>query len=141
VVTVSAPREGLPEDALGAVSFGARHGALAPATAPATVVSKMQGEVLSVCIHEPTQRVAVTCPKGKQFSVWDLSGERLLKEVVGIPSPRGVTLTLDGNYFVLSYGERGNLAFYSTASLEVAAAMEIPETGLSGSHLYTWQKT
>src|SRR5262249_9472048 len=56
-----------------------------------------------------------------------------------LPAPRGLTKTLDGEYFVLSYGrESGTLTFVSPSTLEPVALGRVDRAPVSGSHLFTW---
>jgi hypothetical protein len=61
-------------------------------------------------------------------------------KVLELPRPRGLALTRDGRYFMLSYAESAELVLVDPASL-----VPVPETGLSqsfltGSHLFNWNR-
>jgi uncharacterized protein len=133
---VSAPRDGLPEEAAhGGLSLRAGKKSMTHVTSPAEVVGRMVGETLSVAIHEPTGTVAATSPRGGSVSFWNLFS-RTLRKAVDLPNARGVTLTLDEKAFVVAHGE-GLLAFFDVGTLE---AMSVPARARSfgGSHVYAW---
>jgi hypothetical protein len=133
---VSAAREGLPkETALGGVSLCAGSDRLTLMSHPPEVTGRLAGEALSVCVHEPTRHVCVTHPYSNLVTIWDLS-KKILKRTLELDSPRGVTLTLDGRAFALSYGSGGHLALFDAETLE--AGPIVASHVLSGSHVYAW---
>lgn len=133
---VSAPRDGLPEDTShGALSLGRRGASWRVVREPEFAVLSMLGETLSVCIHEATGTVAATSPTGGSLTFWDVeTGD--LKRHVPLESPRGVTTTLDGRYFVVSFGESARLTLFRTSDLERLAWPGPSVPVFSGSHIY-----
>ena len=55
-------------------------------------------------------------------------------------NPRGVALSKDGRHFVLSYGKPPQVTLISTASLEPEAGSDLIYTGMSGSHVLTYDR-
>jgi uncharacterized protein len=138
LVTISAPRDGLPTSDPGGVTVRSRGSAFATMTEPREVVTRMVGETLSLCIDEGSSVVAATNPDGNLVTFWDLESRRYVKHL-DLPAPRGLTRTLDGEYFVLSYGrDSGILTLVSPATLEPVALNRVEKAPVSGSHLFTW---
>jgi hypothetical protein len=138
VATISAPREGLPTTDPGGITLRSGRGPFRTLAEPPDVVSRMVGETLSLCIDDRTSVVAATNPDGNLVTFWDLGSGRYVKHL-DLPAPRGLTKTLDGEYFVLSYGrESGTLTFVSPSTLEPVALGRVDRAPVSGSHLFTW---
>ena len=137
---VSAPRDGLPGDTgLGGVSLRSRDKAVRSVGDPAAVTRRMTGEALSVCLHEGTQVALATHPYGHLVSYWNLATGSLIA-VLDMPHPRGVTLTLDGRWFVLSFAAAAGLLLVVEASTLRPLTGRAPGTRrFGGSHIYTWQ--
>jgi len=140
LVVCSAPRDGLPpETSTGGVTIRIGREKAQRMRKPEGVVAKMLGESLSVCLHEPSGIAAVTNPIGHIVTFWSIRTQKLV-HTFEIESPRGVTLTLDGRYFVLAHGTQSRLTLLSTRTLEpVASAPELSDRVFSGSHIYTWK--
>ncbi len=137
LAVVSAPRDGLPNVGLGAISLGARSGGLVTMTQPEEIVSGMAGETLSISIHERSRTVVATSPLGDQLSFWSFDGQKH-RNSLRVANPRGVTQTLDREYFVVCHGAEATLSFFSTRTLEHAPKLTVEKSGIAGSHLYTW---
>lgn len=138
LVVVSAPRDGLDTDDLGGVSFKPKSSVINSIKEPNTVVQRMKSEALSVAIDESNETVAVTHPRGGMVTFWDLHGK--FKKQIDIDYPRGVSLSLDGKHFILSYGTAATLAFVSTRSLELVPEMVLANAGFTGSHLFLLER-
>lgn len=136
-VVVSAPRDGLPESALGGVSVRVKGGPLRYATQPAAATRRMVGESLSVCIHEGTRTALVTHPFGGLITFWSLDTGALFG-ALDLPHPRGVTLTLDERYFAVSYGPAASLLLIETSPLRPVLERDPGTRRFSGSHVYAW---
>lgn len=142
LVCVSAPRDGVeqkiddkPNPAwLGAISF------YDPATdklvtADDPIRAKMKGETLSVAIHEPSMIVAATNPAGDLITFWDFKTARLVHSIEGeFKWPRGISLTLDGNYFAVTYDQQTHLALIDAQTFKVIEQSKVDTTFISGSH-------
>lgn len=139
LVIVSAPRKGLTDRDLGAVSLRRGGEPLRTMTEPAAVASRMLGEALSVEIHEPSGVVAVTHPMGGMVTFWSLA-DFTLKKVLELPRPRGLALTRDGRGFLLSYGESAELVEVDPETLEVRPGTALHQSFLTGSHLFNWNR-
>lgn len=138
LVIVSAPSDDVPdvENANGGVTL---RPAGRPATTmrdPAAVTSRLLGETLSVCLHEPTRVAACTTPRGDLVTFWDLNTMSLVK-AHPFPKARGVALTLDGHHFVITHG-LVDVSFVRTADLEVVPAEGFDGSFLTGSHVITY---
>jgi hypothetical protein len=96
--------------------------------------SKMVGETLSVCIHEPSGVVAATNPKGDLVTFWNLKIGKFVSSL-SITKPRGIALTLDQSMFVITCDQPG-LILISTASLEPIQNKGFGKVLVSGSHAW-----
>jgi hypothetical protein len=104
-------------------------------TSPKKVVSQMLGESLSVAIHKNI--ALVTHPDGNMISVWANANRKFIKKLA-LEIPRGVTLSNDGKYFVVSYGQMANIVNISTKELQLQNDSITEATYLAGSHIYNW---
>lgn len=136
VVAISAPREGLPREALGGVTIRTGSGPFETVASPQEVIARMVGESLSLCIDEGRRVVAVTNPDGNLVTVWDLDGKRLVKHL-DLPAPRGLARTQDGGSVALSYGQ-GTLVLLDAETLTPSLTPVVASSTLSGSHIFSW---
>ena len=136
LVTISAPRDGLPKTEKGGVTLRVGNGPFVTMSEPAEVVERMIGESLSLCVDEPSQVVGVTNPDGNVVTFWDLTRQRFVKRLE-LPAPRGLTKTLDEEYLVLSYGA-GTLTLVEPSTLEPVSHRRVDKSTLSGSHIFNW---
>jgi hypothetical protein len=132
---VSAPRHGLDElKSLGGVSLRTQRKPWEHITEPARLMKGLVGETLSVVLHDDT--VVTTTPHAGVAAFWSLHAKSL-KRSVHLPDVRGVTTTLDGRYFLLSFAPQASLAVFDTRTLE-RVERDGGSAHFSGSHLYTW---
>lgn len=97
--------------------------------------SKMMGETLSVAIHEPSMIVAATNPSGNLVTFWDFASGKLVKAIHGhYSSPRGISLTLDQRYFVLTYDKGTHLILLDAETFEPVTSSYLPVSYMAGSH-------
>ena len=136
-ILASAMRDGLPEAALGGVSLRAKGGALHRVSEPEAVTRRMIGEALSVCVHERTRTAVVTHPYGGLITFWNLDTGALFG-ALDLPSPRGVTLTLDERHFAVSFGPQASLMLIETSPLRPVPDRDPATRRFAGSHLYAW---
>lgn len=135
---VSAPRDGLPPlTSLGGVSLRRRNQPWIHMTAPQAVASRLVGESLSVAIHRPSRMVLATHPDGNLITFWSLDGCALMGSLE-LPGPRGVAVTLDERFFVVSYANDARLLLIQAQPIKVLADRELPRGAFGGAHLYTW---
>lgn len=137
MVVASAPRDGLPPTDIGAVSLAHKGKDPVTMTEPKAVTSGMIGESLSINIHEPTQRAVVTTPEGNQVTAWSLTEQKFLRAWEK-PKARGVMQTLDGQHFVICHGTTATVTFVSTRTLEEEPELQIENSMIAGSHIYSW---
>lgn len=135
LAVVHAPREGLGASHNGAVSLRPAGGKLRTMHDPKAVTGKLQGETLSVAIHEPTGIVGATTPDANRVTFWDMDTGKLVKELE-LEVPQGIAVTLDDDQFLISYGPSASLAVLDAATLERKPADGIVNAWLSGSHLF-----
>lgn len=140
LAVVSAQREGLPDRHPGGITLRLANGEFRTLTEPADIVSRLLGETLSVCIHEPTNVVGATTPAGNLLTFWDLENGELVR-FFQLQNPRGIELTRDGGHFVVSFG-MGNppeaLCLIDATTLTGVAGFDLAPTGITGSHLLSY---
>lgn len=108
-------------------------------TQPDTVVNKMSGEVLSVVIDSQRNVAAVTHPDGNMVTFWSVDKRELIK-VMELPKPRGIVLSLDGKFFIISYDLNTSMIMVNAEDLSVSSDSILQPTYMSGSHVYNWSK-
>jgi hypothetical protein len=95
----------------------------------------MVGETLSVAIHEPSMIVGATNPAGDLVTFWDFASGKLVKAIHGrYHSPRGISLTLDQRYFVLTYDKETHLILLDAETFEPITSSYLPVSYMAGSH-------
>ena len=135
LVVVSAPREGLDEMSLGAVSIRKKNHKLVTMKDPESITAKIYGEALSVTI-EPAKRIAaVTHPSGNLVTFWSIDANALLN-AVSLPHARGVVLNTNGKSFIITYGKEASLIEIDVDTLLPMNDSIVKNTFISGSHLY-----
>jgi len=138
LAVVSAQREGLnPYQNTGGVTLRPKGGRFETMSAPTDVVDRLIGETLSLCIDEEHRVVAATTPIANLLTFWDLDSGRLIKHYAA-HNPRGVSLSLDGRHFVLSYEKPPQLSLLSTETLKQVGGADLAQTGMSGSHILNY---
>lgn len=133
LVVSSAPHPNLPFSDPGAISVVASDGTLKNLNTDA-VHANLKSETLSLCIDEARGVVATTSPAGNSVTFWNLKTNEFLSSL-DLPSPRGIVMTADQRYYVISYGKTANLLLID-ANTRTKIELEIPQAGYSGSHLY-----
>jgi hypothetical protein len=129
--------ESMAEDRLGGVSIKIADDPVITMTEPAAVVQRMRGEALSISINNTNGIAAVTHPEANLLTFWSLADRQIIK-AIGMQSPRGITQTLDGNNFVISYGKKPAMAYISSSDLSPLADSILQPTFASGEHLLNW---
>lgn len=139
IAVVSAPRQKLDlETSNGGVSLKPHAGELATMTEPEQVVSRLKGETLSTCIDNQRNIVAATTPMADTLTFWDLDTGKLLQHY-HIANPRGITLTADRKYYVVTYGSPvAQLSLIDVSTLEKVQGFDLEWTGMTGSHVYSY---
>ena len=139
LVVVSAPRSGIAEDSgqfYGGISFALPGKGLQ--AGEDEVVPEMKGETLSVAIHQPSGVVAATNPTGNLLTFWNLRSGKLVKASREFKGPRGVSLSLDGRYFVLTYDKQTHAVLIDTQTLEPVEGSFVERSYISGSHNFVY---
>lgn len=136
-----AMREGLDNrQALGAMSLRPKGGEFRTMATPHEVVTAMKGETLSLCMHEKSQVVGATNPFGAPdglLTFWNYRTGEFVKAVDSIQQPRGIGLTLDARYWVVTFGrEMAGVALLSTETHELLDPPIMFSATSQGSHAY-----
>ncbi len=135
---VSAPMAGLdPKDPQvhGALSFFSPSRDTRPRTVTDPIALAMRGETLSVAIHEPSMVVGATNPDGDLVTFWEFATGKLLKSHRTIPGARGIAVTLDQRYFVVTYGPSAALVHIDVKTLEPRFEGQLARSWITGSHV------
>jgi len=140
LIVASAPRKGLETTHPGGVSIRSGAQTMLSMTQPEIVVNKMTGEALSVAIDEQHNLAAVTHPDGNMVTFWSID-KRELKKAMSVPKPRGVTLSIDGKSFIVSYDINTSIILVNTKDLTASTDTIMQPTYISGSHIFNWSKT
>jgi hypothetical protein len=133
-VVVSAPRRGLGDDHLGAISMQGKADLLDLISAPAEIVGNMFGEALSVLAIPEADLFVVTHPTPGMVTFWQLGSGKLVKRV-DLARARGLVLSNDKSSVWISYGPQAELLKLNLSTLEIESQML--GTYITGSHLYS----
>lgn len=133
-ILVSAPRRGLGDDHLGAVSMQRNLKTLDVITQPEDIASSMLGESLSVLAIPSADRFVVTHPKPGMLTIWKLSTNELIKSL-NLPYVRGLALASDQRGVWISYGKQAELVLMDLDDFSLRLNMK--NTFITGSHLFT----
>lgn len=105
---------------------------------PAEVTKKMLGETLSLVIQEELGVVGATNPAGNIVTFWDIKQGKHLKSF-DLPLARGIALTLDKRYFVVSYASNSSIVLIRAADLVEIEASRFKPSGIAGSHAIVYE--
>ena len=139
LVIASAPLDSSPGNTLGGVSIKEPDGPVITMTEPEAVIQRMTGEALGISINQQHNIAAITHPEANMLTFWSLDDNSIIK-AIGIEKPRGISQTLDGKNFVISYGTKPAMANISTKDLTPQAESIVKPTSASGEHLINWSK-
>lgn len=133
-ILVSAPRRGLGEEHIGAISIQRDLKTMDVITQPPDVVSKLFGESLSVLAIPSVDLFVVTHPTPGMLTIWELSTNRFVKRIA-LPHVRGVALANDQRGVWVSYGKQAELVLMSLDDFSLGLTMS--STFITGSHLFS----
>lgn len=142
LVVVSAPRSGLPDSDNGAISILSKSSGnpnerkLITLTEPKNIIDQLKSETLSLFIDEQRDLLAATSPVGGLVTFWHVKSGQFIASV-NLPSPRGLILSKNKKFFLVSCDQDASLAFINADNLKLVPNLTIPRAGFSGSHLYT----
>lgn len=137
LIVASAPRRGMGRHALGGVSIRPRGSDIHSVSNPQDIINNMFGEALSVAIHNESGIAAVTHPGGNMVTLWNIHNRHFIK-AIAIPRPRGVILSSDKRYFLITAGEQTDLRRIDIHSLKLNKEPVMTHSYISGSHIYDW---
>lgn len=135
-----AMREGLHNrKALGAISLRPDRGDFKTMVSPARITGAMRGETLSLCMLESNKLVAATNPyaeDGGLVTFWNYETQEFV-DSLPVEQPRGVGLTLDESYWVVTFGEDSpGVILVSTETNRPDDKPIVFEAASQGSHAY-----
>ncbi|HBC56384.1 MAG TPA: hypothetical protein DCZ03_04390 [Gammaproteobacteria bacterium] len=139
LAVASAFREGLVgEEAIGGISIQKQGGEMVTMTEPRALLSKLYGETLSICMDEQRGVIAATTPLAGLLTFWDIETGQLIRHYQ-VKNPRGICLTLDGQYYVLSYGNPvEQMSLIAAETLDKVNGYDLAWFGMTGSHIFNY---
>jgi len=143
LIVASAAKESLEdteiENTLGGVSMRTPQQAMLTMSQPEVVINQLTGEALSVIIDNKHRVAAITHPEANMVTFWSINKRELIK-AMSVPQPRGITLSLDGNAFIISYDINTSVVKVKTKDLSADPDSILQPTYISGAHIYNWSK-
>lgn len=106
---------------------------------PEAVIQQMAGQALSIAIDNKRNIAAVTHPEGNMVTFWSLENVTLIK-AMSVAQPRGITLSLDGRSFIVSYDRNSRLVQINSKDLTADTRSVIQPSYITGTHLYNWSR-
>jgi uncharacterized protein len=137
LIVSSAPKEDYKP---GGVSIRSDQQPLLTMTEPEAIINKLVGEALSINIDEQHNIAAVTHPAANLVTFWNID-KKLLIKAMSVPNPRGITLSLDNNHHILSYGINTSSILINTKDLSADTESIMQPIYASGEHIVNWSKT
>jgi len=137
LIVSSTPKE---DDKPGGISIRSNQQLLVTMTEPEVIINKLVGEALSISIDEQHNIAAVTHPAANLVTFWNID-KKLLVKAISVPNPRGITLSLDNNHHILSYGTNSSSILINTRDLSADTESIMQPIYASGEHIVNWSKT
>ncbi len=135
VIVVSAPFEGYAPKGSGGVTFFKKDHK--KTFMSQDIKQSIQGEALSVVTLDNI--AGVTHPDANLVTFWDINKPQLLAKL-SFEKPRGIALTQDHRYFILSYGKSASIQLIDAKTfIPYKAPMNAMFT--TGSHIYSLANT
>lgn len=135
-----AMREGLDtREAFGGLSIRPHEGGFKTMFTPASVTGAMKGETLSLCMFPDKKLVAATNPYGSPTGIitfWNYETQKY-ETHLELEQPRGVALTLDESYWVITFGkDNPGAVLVSTETNKLESKPIMFAAASQGSHVY-----
>ncbi|MCA8914030.1 MAG: DUF1513 domain-containing protein [Planctomycetes bacterium] len=135
-----AMREGLDtREALGGLSIRPKNAKFKTMVTPAEVTGAMKGETLSLCMLHDKKIVAATNPYGRPNGIvtfWNYETQKYVDKLE-IEQPRGVALTLDNKYWIVTFGkDTPGFILLSTETNQPEDPPVVFAASSQGSHVY-----
>jgi hypothetical protein len=124
----------------GGVSIKTPDSQLITMSKPEVVIERMTGEALSIEISQHNRIAAITHPDANLLTFWSIDKKEIVK-AFGIEKPRGISQTIDGKNFIVSYGNKAAMAQISVSDLTPLPDSIVQPTHASGEHIINWSKT
>lgn len=140
LIVASAARKSLEKTHRGGVSIRSPKHSMLSMTQPEMVINKLTGEALSIAIDERHNIAAITHPEANMITFWSID-KRELKKAMSVPSPRGITLSLNEKSFIVSYNADTSLILIDTKNLTADTESIMQPSFISGEHIYNWSRT
>jgi hypothetical protein len=91
----------------------------------------------SMAVDDKQQTVAVTYPDANLLTTWSVEKQSLVKSI-SMDRPQGIVLSLDNQYYIVSYGRTPSMIKLATATLEPVAESYVQPTFMYSSYLLNW---
>jgi len=142
LVIASAPVDQSDSKAVGGVSIQHNEHSVITMTHPEDLSGRLKGEALGISVSIEHAIAAITHPEANLLTFWSLKdspGDDSFIKAIDMDNPRGVTQTLDGKGFVISYGRHpAMLINIEISSLAHQAETIMSPTSATGEHLLNW---
>lgn len=141
LAVVSAPRLGMSDMENGSISLLAKDSSskskkLITLKEPKAIIDQLKSETLSLCIDDERGVLAATSPVGNIVTFWNIKTGDFIS-ALNMDRPRGIILSKNKKYFLISYADNASLALVDTQTLKFNPALVAAGAGFSGSHLYS----
>ncbi|MCA8920091.1 MAG: DUF1513 domain-containing protein, partial [Planctomycetes bacterium] len=135
-----AMREGLDtREAMGALSLRPKDGKFKTMVTPAAVTGAMKGETLSLCLNTANKTIAATNPYGSPNGIvtfWNYETQKYVSSLE-LEQPRGVAMTLDGSYWIITFGkDTPGVVLVSAETNKLGEEPIMFAASSQGSHVY-----
>jgi hypothetical protein len=141
LVIASAPLDQSDSKAVGGVSIQDNEHSVITMTHPEDLSGRLKGEALGITVSPEHEVAAITHPDANLLTFWSLKdspGNASFIKAIDIDNPRGVTQTLDGKSFMISYGRNPAMVNIEISSLTRQAETIMSPTSVTGEHLLNW---
>jgi len=140
LIITSAPIDINDKTLSGGVSIRHNNKPITTMTEPDVVIKRMTGEALSIEVNEQFSIAAVTHPEANLITFWSIKDKKIIK-AYGFENPRGISLTLDKKYFMISYGHRPAMVKISIEDFTPLPDSLVQPTLSTGEHIINWSLT
>ena len=144
LVIASAPIDHADSEVTGGVSIQENKHSVTTMIWPKGVIERLKGEALSIAVSSEHGIAVITHPDANLLTFWSLKDsldDTAFMQAMDIENPRGISLSLDGKRFVISYGRSPAIANISISDLSLQAESIISPTSATGEHLLNWSSS
>lgn len=143
-VIASAPLEQSDSEAVGGVSIQLNEHSVVTMTQPEDLIARLKGEALGIAVSTEHEIAAVTHPDASLLTFWSLKeapADASFIKAIDMENPRGVSKSLDGKRFIISYGSKPAMESIEISSLTRQTEPVMKPTTATGEHLLNWSSS